>query len=363
MSTATAHPPRTLRLLARGVRALLWLVAAGVLLLGLGAVVLHGFIVPRIGDWRPQLETLASRALGQSVRIGAIAATGSGWVPSMTLHGLQVRNAAGQTTLQVERVQVALSARALWRLGLEQLVLDGATLHVQRTAQGQWLVAGVPVVPSSDSAPPRWLDWFFSQPEWVLRGGQLHWHDEMAASTTAAEVWHDLTLVQRNAGRAHDFRLDVQPPAHWGQRLSLRGQLRQPLWQLNAAPWQDWAGTLYAETDGLNLAAFSPYLTEHLPPHHGTPSGQGGLRKLGPVPCADAAAFSALAWTALPLSDAPAAPVTITWRAAACTPFGIAAGTGADEKVLLTLTAANSNGVKLETSQCLVNVSASAPPP
>ena len=92
-------------------------------------------------------------------------------------------------------------------------------------------------------------------------------------------------------------------------------------------------------------------------------SGQGGLRKLGPVPCADAAAFSTLAWTtALPLSDAPAAPVTITWREAACTPFGIAAGTGAP-KVLLTLTAANSNGVVLETSQCLVNVSASAPPP
>ena len=92
-------------------------------------------------------------------------------------------------------------------------------------------------------------------------------------------------------------------------------------------------------------------------------SDKGGLRKLGPVPCADAAAFSALAWTALPLSDAPAAPVTITWRAAACTPFGIAAGTGAPEKVLLTLTAANSNGVVLETSQCLANVSASAPPP
>ena len=102
-------------------------------------------------------------------------------------------------------------------------------------------------------------------------------------------------------------------------------------------------------------------------------SGQGGLRKLGPVPCADAAAFSTLAWTTvLPLMDAPTTPVAdpptaplvaITWRAAACTPFGIAAGTGADEKVLLTLTAANSNGVVLETSQCLVNVSASAPPP
>lgn len=105
------------------------------------------------------------------------------------------------------------------------------------------------------------------------------------------------------------------------------------------------------------------------------PSGsdKGGLRKLGPVPCADAAAFSTLDWTTeLPLMDAPTTPVAdppaaplvaITWRAAACTPFGIAAGTGAPEKVLLTLTADNSNGVQLETSQCLVNVSASAPPP
>ena len=100
-------------------------------------------------------------------------------------------------------------------------------------------------------------------------------------------------------------------------------------------------------------------------------SGQGGLRKLGPVTCANAAAFSDLDWTATvlplmdartaPVADAPAAPlVAITWRAAACTPFGIAAGTGAPEKVLLTLTAANSNGVVLETSQCLANVS---PPP
>ena len=102
-------------------------------------------------------------------------------------------------------------------------------------------------------------------------------------------------------------------------------------------------------------------------------SDKGGLRKLGPVPCDNAAAFSDLDWTAtvLPLMDAPTAPVAdpptaplvaITWRAAACTPFGIAAGTGAP-KVLLTLTADNSNGVVLETSQCLANVSASAPPP
>ena len=85
--------------------------------------------------------------------------------------------------------------------------------------------------------------------------------------------------------------------------------------------------------------------------------GQGGLLKLGPVACADAASFAGLAWTNQPLSTSPAEPVTITWQAADCSPFGIAASTGAN-KVLLTLSAPNSNGVSLQTSQCLLNVSA-----
>ena len=84
---------------------------------------------------------------------------------------------------------------------------------------------------------------------------------------------------------------------------------------------------------------------------------RGVLRKLGPVACANAAAFAGLAWTSLPLSDATAAPVTITWQATHCTPFGITASAGSN-KVLLTLSAGNSNGVILETSTCLVNVSA-----
>lgn len=83
-----------------------------------------------------------------------------------------------------------------------------------------------------------------------------------------------------------------------------------------------------------------------------TGSGQGGLRRLGPAPCADATAWAGLAWTAAVLSDAPAAPVALAWQAGACRPFGIAGTAG---HVLLTLRAVNSNGVALRSSQCLAN--------
>ncbi|MBP9941296.1 MAG: hypothetical protein KBF33_07850 [Comamonas sp.] len=85
--------------------------------------------------------------------------------------------------------------------------------------------------------------------------------------------------------------------------------------------------------------------------------GQGGLLKLGPVACADAVSFADLDWTNQALSTSPAEPVTITWQAAECSPFGIGASIGTN-KVFLTLSAPNSNGVSLQTSQCLLNISA-----
>ena len=89
-----------------------------------------------------------------------------------------------------------------------------------------------------------------------------------------------------------------------------------------------------------------------------------GLRKLGPATCTDASNFAAVAWPSQALSKTP---VTFKWEAASCSSFGIApitpastpaSGAGAGtQQVLLTLSSANSNGVTLQASQCLTNIS------
>ena len=61
-------PPTYLRNIADYVR------GGGALLLGLSWGALHGWIVPRIGEFRPALESRATRLLGVPVRIGAISA-------------------------------------------------------------------------------------------------------------------------------------------------------------------------------------------------------------------------------------------------------------------------------------------------
>ena len=73
--TALRRPAGWLvRLLGRTALALV----VGAWLLGLGVwLTLHGWILPRLGDWRPRSQALASRALGQPVQIGRMALSGT----------------------------------------------------------------------------------------------------------------------------------------------------------------------------------------------------------------------------------------------------------------------------------------------
>ncbi|RZA14303.1 MAG: hypothetical protein EOP93_18815, partial [Lysobacteraceae bacterium] len=77
-----------------------WLVFA----IALG--VLHGWIVPRIDQFRPQLERQATRVLGVPVSIGALAAheSSGGLFPAFELSDVVLHDAAGRAALRLPRV-------------------------------------------------------------------------------------------------------------------------------------------------------------------------------------------------------------------------------------------------------------------
>ena len=104
IATAT----RTLKTLSVATRLLLWLVLAAWALLAISWASLHLWIVPRIDDWRPELERWATRAVGVPVKVGAIRAeSGQGghrWLPdflpglapSFELTDVQLMDAQGR---------------------------------------------------------------------------------------------------------------------------------------------------------------------------------------------------------------------------------------------------------------------------
>ena len=117
MNDSTPTPSRMLRFSAFVARWIFWLLLAITLVLAAGWGGLHGWIVPRISEFRPQLETQASRALGVPVRIGDISARSEGLLPTFELHGVAVLDPQGNEALQLPSVVVTLSPASLWRRG------------------------------------------------------------------------------------------------------------------------------------------------------------------------------------------------------------------------------------------------------
>ena len=229
-----------------------WRITLGLLLLTwslalLAWLTLHWLILPRLDEWRPQVEAQAARALGHPVQIGRIAVHSSGWVPAFTLHDVVLRDALGRDALRLPRVSAALSVPSMLalRLRFDQLLIEDARLEVRRDARGRWSVGGLDMASAGASVDgSEAADWLFEQHEVLIRGGTLRWVDEQRAAPPLQ--LSEVQLLLRNRGRRHELRLDATPPADWGDRFSIVGQARGALLS-RAGDWQRWKGTLFAQ--------------------------------------------------------------------------------------------------------------------
>lgn len=238
-----------------------WLLAAVVLawlLLGLTWGALHWVIVPRIGEFRPQLEARATRALGVTVRVGAVAAQSNGMVPSFELLEVALLDAQGRVALSLPRILISVSPRSLWRLGFEQIYLDQPKLDIRRAPDGKITIGGLDFNPDRQ-ADPAALDWFFSQFEFAIHDGTLRWTDEQRAVEPV--VLQNVAVVVRNRGRQHDVRLDATPPASWGAAFSLQSSFLQPLLTRHNGRWRDWEGRMYAAFERADLSELRRYVS------------------------------------------------------------------------------------------------------
>jgi uncharacterized protein (TIGR02099 family) len=236
---------------AAAVKWSLWLLLAASLLLALAWGALHGWIVPRIGEFRPALEMRASQVLGVPVRIGAMTARSEGLIPSFELRDVVLLDPQGREALRLPLVVAALSPRSLWNLGFEQLYIHAPRLDIRRSRAGRIFVAGLDFSRASGNEG-RAADWFFGQTEFIIQDGTVAWTDELRGAPTLA--LQQVDFVARNHARRHLLRLDATPPPEWGKRFTLEGVLRQPLLSGGAGRWQQWSGELHADFAAVDLS-------------------------------------------------------------------------------------------------------------
>ena len=249
--SAASLPPSSAR--ARWLARLRWsarmlagLVIAAWSLLLVAWLTLHWGILPHIDEWRPYIAARASHALGVPVQIEHIAVRSGRWWPALELHGVVLNDAQRRPALTLPHVMAVPSLRSLLtlELRLEQLVVDGAQLDVRRDRKGRLLVAGMDMTPGLSRGDRSAANWFFKQPEFVIRGGSLTWTDEQRDAPTL--TLSDVQLVVRNGLRRHALRLDATPPAEWGERFTVQGRFTHSLLR-EAGDWQRWSGTLHAD--------------------------------------------------------------------------------------------------------------------
>ncbi len=239
-------------------RLLVWPVLLLWTLLALAWLALHWLILPHIEEWRVPLELRASTALGVPVKIGHIQVHSSGWVPALELRDVSLLDAQQRTALHLPRVAVAISPRALLDLNVnfDQILIEGAELEVRRDRSGSLFVAGVAIGSGGGGDDQAGANWFFSQHEFVIRGGTLRWTDEQREAPTLA--LSNVQLVVRNGLLSHDVRLDATPPPEWGERFTLTGRFTQPL-MAPAGQWQRWSGQAFVDLPRADLQPLRRY--------------------------------------------------------------------------------------------------------
>ncbi len=251
------------------------LVLAAWILLLLAWLVLQWGILPRVGDWRPQIENRASATLGIPVSIGAIRVRSGGWMPTLELDDVVLHDRQQREALRLPRVHATLSARSLLGLQLrfEQLLIDGAALEARRDVGGRLFVGGLEIMAGRPEGSSEAADWFFAQREFVIRHGRLRWIDERAPGGAAPLELSEVDLVVRNSLRVHELRLDATPPEAWGERFTLAGRFTQAL-LADRGDWRHWSGESYVSLPRVRAVV----LRDHLELPFEIDGGEGALR-------------------------------------------------------------------------------------
>ena len=252
-----------------------WVLLVSGFLLGMAWTALHFWIVPRIEDFRPKFENLASQAIGVPVHMGKLLAVSSGWMPTFEIHDLGLMDPEGRRALTLPKVIFAISVRSVLNLGVEQLVIESPSLDIRRTESGEWRIAGL-ALKKDNSPDSAFADWVFAQKEILVQHGNVAWTDEFNPLNRDKSTVNlsQVSWVLRNSARQHQWRLDATPPPGWGDPFLLMGDLRRGLLSIHPGRVKDWSGQLHAEFSDVNLSQLGP----HLPWKVNATQGQGALR-------------------------------------------------------------------------------------
>ncbi|MNK14437.1 hypothetical protein D3C87_325600 [compost metagenome] len=245
-------------------RCLFWAALTVYGVVAVGFLGVRYWVLPRVDQWRPQIEAYASQALGARVTIGAIRANWQGLNPRLDLASVQVYDDEAGPVLSLPSVSAVLAWRSILALSptLVRLQLEKPELMLRRDPANHLWVAGQEIDLNasdhkSDLDHPG-LRWLAAQRELRVRGATLRWQDELRQAPELK--LEDVDFLARNGKLSHRFVLRASAGAALARKIELRGEFNRSLFAADAKNPANWSGQLYAQVDDLEPLAWSPWV-------------------------------------------------------------------------------------------------------
>lgn len=233
---------------------------------GFAAIVLglRYYLLPEIDRYRPDIEAMASRAVGGPVTIAQIGADWDGLRPHLRFSDLRIADPQARTGLLLNEVHATLSWRSLFMLRpvFHALEIDRPTLVLRRTADGALWIAGIPL--AGGQRDEGFGDWLLKHRQVVVLDATVVWVDEKLGAPELELTGVDFRLDSR--GQRHRFGLRAVPPAALASPLDVRGDLRGN----RLSDLANWGGVLYVELAYTDLALWRQWLPWSALPMRGT---------------------------------------------------------------------------------------------
>ncbi|HEF4758764.1 TPA: TIGR02099 family protein [Pseudomonas putida] len=202
-------------------------------------------LAPLVAEYRAEVETRASEALGMPLQIGELKGSWSDFAPVLSAHDVTVGEGANALHLEKVRAVPDLWASVLAReVRIAHLQFSGLKISLKQGDDGQWALEGLPV--KQDEKP---LD-----PEQMLNRMQMIQQLSLLDSQVTLQPWGasplTLTYVGLNLKTgATRQRLDARLTLPDGQpmAMSLRTRIRASQWKDGEAeiylslPQSDWS--------------------------------------------------------------------------------------------------------------------------
>ena len=222
-------------------------------------LVLRYLVLPNIDVYKPQIERLAGKALGNQVSIARIYASWEGVRPTLFLGDVTLRDRQGRQVLALPSVAATLSWWSVMarEVRFESLQIIRPQLDARRDASGALFVAGVRIDPDEKSDGGG-ADWLLRQREVVIREGRVVWTDALRGAAPLA--LGDVSLVLQNKWNTHRVALHATPPAALSQPLDVRANFTHPAFAHHPSDASQWRGEVYADLQGTDLAGWKAYV-------------------------------------------------------------------------------------------------------